>query len=132
MDTDKIQSATGKTLDELTMDAVLKGQLRTDDFLISASTLISQAEAAELSGYHQLAHNLRRAAELTKISNEEILEIYETLRPGRTSYHRLINLASHLELEREAPLTAQLIREAAKAYVKRGIIDAEELAPESS
>ena len=117
------RSASGKTLDDLTMDAVLKDQLSTNDFMISASTLYQQAEA----GYSLLASNLKRAAELTHISNEEILEIYETLRPGRTTYDRLIKLAQRLENTLNAPRTAQLVREAAEAYVKRGIIEAEDI-----
>ena len=104
------------------MEAVLKDELSTEDFMISASTLIAQAEAAENAGYRLLGSNLRRAAELTHISNEEILEIYETLRPGRTSYERLISLAARLEEVLNAPLTAQLVREAAEAYISRGII----------
>lgn len=119
----KVISATGKSLDDLNMEAILKDELGTDDFLISASTLISQAEDAEHAGYPLLGLNLRRAAELTQISNEEILEIYETLRPGRTSYERLIKLALRLENALNAPRTAKLVREAAHAYVNRGIID---------
>jgi propanediol dehydratase small subunit len=119
----KTISATGKSLDDLNMEAILKDELDTDDFLISASTLISQAEDAEQAGYPLLGLNLRRAAELSQISNEEILEIYETLRPGRTSYERLIKLALHLENALNAPRTAKLVREAAHAYVNRGIID---------
>ena len=126
MDAKTIRTATGKSLDELTMEAVLKEQLSTDDFMISAETLYAQADAAEGTGYALLAQNLRRAAELTHISNEEILEIYETLRPGRTSYERLIKLAMRLEQTLNAPRTAQLVREAAEAYVSRGIINQED------
>jgi propanediol dehydratase small subunit len=117
-----IYSATGKQLVDLNMESVLKGELSADDFMISPETLITQAAAAEHAGYRLLANNLRRAAELTQISNDEILAIYETLRPGRTSYNRLINLAVRLENECNAPLTAQLVREAAHAYVSRGLI----------
>ncbi len=115
-------TATGKHLEDLNMEAILKDELSTEDFMISAATLIAQAEAAENAGYRLLGNNLRRAAELTHISNEEILEIYETLRPGRTSYERLVRLASRLEEVLHAPLTAQLVREAAEAYISRGII----------
>lgn len=55
-----------------------------------------QAGAAETAGYRQLAENLRRAAELTRISNQEVLDLYDALRPGRTSYSQLIGLANHL------------------------------------
>jgi propanediol dehydratase small subunit len=122
MDTKNIHTATGKTLDQLTIEAVLQDKLNTDDFMISAATLNTQAEAADNAGYIHLARNLRRAAELTSISNEEILEIYDTLRPGRTSYERLITLAHRLETALNAPLTAKLVREAAEAYIRRGII----------
>ncbi|MDF1514821.1 MAG: diol dehydratase small subunit [Anaerolineae bacterium] len=118
----KIISATGKSLEDLTMDAVLKDKLGTADFQISATTLLAQAEQAENAGYELLAHNLRRAAELTHIDNEKILEIYNTLRPGRTTYARLITLAEHLENDLAAPLTSALVRDAAEAYVKRGLV----------
>ena len=77
---------------------------------------------AEDDGYTQLNENLRRAAELTHMSNEEVLEIYNTLRPRRTSYPEMIALADRLENERQAPLTASLLREAAEVYLKRGIV----------
>jgi propanediol dehydratase small subunit len=123
MDKREIHTSTGKSLDDLTMQAVLQGQLNTQDFMISSEILITQAEAAEKAGYQHLGNNLRRAAELTHISNEEILVIYNTLRPGRTSFDRLIQLAERLEYELNAPRTAQLVREAAAAYAERGLID---------
>jgi propanediol dehydratase small subunit len=69
-----------------------------------------------------LAENFRRAAELTCISNEEVLNIYNQLRPGRSNYNSLITLAERLENEHQAPLTSALVREAAEAYLKRGLI----------
>ena len=117
-----IRTVTGRTLDELNMEAVLEGQLTTEDFRISAETLRQQAEAAEAAGYRPLAENLRRAAELTRISNEEVLAMYNTLRPGRTTYAQLVALAERLEREFDAPLTAALVREAAEAYRARGLV----------
>jgi len=112
----------GKRRDDLTMDAILEGELSEADFRISASALRHQAEAAEEAGYGELGHNLRRAAELTAVSNEEVLAIYSALRPGRTTYSALIALAQRLEGEHGAPLTAALVREAAEAYLARGLI----------
>lgn len=117
-----IHTATGRTLDDLSMEAVLRGQLTTEDFRISAETLQHQADAAEAAGYRQLAENLRRAAELTRISNEEVLEMYNTLRPGRTTHAQLIALAERLEREFDAPLTASIVREAAEVYLARGLV----------
>jgi propanediol dehydratase small subunit len=118
----KVRTATGRDIEELTLEAVLAGQLTTDDFRISAETLRHQADAAESAGYRQVAENLRRAAELTRISNEQVLEIYDTLRPGRTTYSQLVALADRLEREYDAPLTAALVREAAEVYRERGLV----------
>jgi propanediol dehydratase small subunit len=119
----RTRTHTGKALNDLTMDAVLDGSVGEQDFRIGASTLLRQAQAAESAGYPQLAQNLRRAAELTNISNQEVLDIYNTLRPGRTSYAELCALAERLEQELAAPLTASLVREAAEAYLARGLVD---------
>lgn len=117
-----ICSATGRPLDTLNLEAVLAGQLTTEDFRISAETLRTQADAAEAAGYRQLAENFRRAAELTGISNEEVLAIYNTLRPGRTTHRELLALAKRLERDFNAPLTAALVREAAAVYLARGLV----------
>ena len=116
-----IQTKTGRALDELTIEAVLEGEVGIGDFGISAEQLRVQAEVAERAGYGQLARNLARAAELTAVSNEEILALYTALRPGRSSHGELLALADRLEREYAAPLTAELVREAAAAYQARGI-----------
>ena len=110
-----IRTATGRALDELTLEAVLAGKLTTDDFRISGEMLRRQADAAEAAGYRQLAENMRRAAELTPLSNQEVLDIYTALRPGRATYEQLIQLAQRLEND-GAPLNAALVREAAEVY----------------
>ena len=122
MKQETIYSATGRPLDTLNMGAVLKGQLTTEDFRISAETLQAQADAAETAGYDPLAENFRRAAELTGISNEEVLAMYDLLRPGRTTHAQLLALAERLEQEFDAPLTAALVREAAEVYLARGLV----------
>jgi propanediol dehydratase small subunit len=43
-----------------------------------------------------------------------MLEIYEALRPGRSSYSQLTAWADRLDTEYEAPLTAAFMREAAE------------------
>ena len=122
MKQETIYSATGRPLDTLNMGAVLKGQLTTEDFRINAETLRAQADAAETAGYDPLAENFRRAAELTGISNEEVLAMYDLLRPGRTTHAQLLALAERLEQEFDAPLTAALVREAAEVYLARGLV----------
>lgn len=120
-----IRTMSGRTLDELNIEAILAGELAVEDFRISGETLHRQADAAEAAGYRQLAGNLRRAAELTCISNQEVLEIYNALRPGRATYRQLVALADQLETNLNAPLTAALVREAAEVYLERGIVRAD-------
>jgi propanediol dehydratase small subunit len=122
----QIRTQSGRSLDELTMAGILDGSLSEGDFRISAQTLLDQAAAAEAAGYEQLGENLRRAAELTQISNEEVLQIYSALRPGRTSYATLISLADHIEQDLNAPRTAALVRDAAEVYLARGLVQADE------
>ena len=121
----QIHTWSGKTVADLTLDGVAEGKLTLDDFRISPESLILQAQKAEAAGYVELGQNLRRAAELTGLHAKEIFDIYETLRPGRTTKARLMDLADHLERKRGAPLNAALVREAAQAYFRRGIIEDE-------
>jgi propanediol dehydratase small subunit len=123
VDREKLYAQSGRALDELTMEAVLAQRLTEEDFRISADTLRLQAKAAEDAGYAEVAQNLRRAAELTRISNQEVLDIYASLRPGRTSYAALTGLAKRLRDELEAPLTAELVLEAAEAYAARSLVE---------
>ena len=121
-----VRTQSGRALDELTLEAVTKQELTEADFRISAETLSHQADAAAAAGYSQVAANLRRAAELTQISNEEVLAIYGMLRPGRASYAELQSLGERLERELNAPCTARLVYEAAEAYRTRDLVAAEE------
>ena len=122
---DNVRTFTGRSLQELSLEKVLSGELTAEDFRTSAETLREQANAAESGGYRQLGENLRRAAELTGISNEEVLKIYNQLRPGRSNYKALIALADRLEKRYQATLTAAMVREAAEVYRKRGIVAGE-------
>ena len=117
-----IYTFSGRSIDELNVQGILSGELTSEDFRIHGERLNHQAKVADEAGYTQLAGNLRQAAELTHMSNEEILQIYNTLRPRRTSYTEMIDMADRLENERKAPLTASLLREAAEVYLKRGIV----------
>lgn len=119
MSKDNVCTFTGRSVQDLTIDRISTGEVTIEDFRISAETLRKQADLAESGGYRQLAENLRRAAELTCISNEEVLEVYNQLRPGRSNYKTLIALAEHLDKEHKAPLTAALVKEAAEIYRKR-------------
>ena len=122
MTSESIHTASGRALDELTIEAVMAGELTIGDFRISGETLRRQADTAEAAGYRQLAENLRRAAELAGISNQKVLDIYDALRPNRSTHAELIALANHLKNDLDAPLTAAFVREAAGVYQERDVL----------
>jgi propanediol dehydratase small subunit len=93
-----------------------------DDLQISAATLRAQAELAQKAGYRELAQNLQRAAELTAVPNQELLRMYELMRPGRSSYTELTQMADRLQQEFDAPITAGFVREAAEVYRNRNLL----------
>ena len=68
-------------------------------------------------GNPQLAENLRRAAELTGLGDDEVLAIYEALRPGRSTAAQLTTLAASLTA-RGLPRCAALLTEAARRSTK--------------
>jgi propanediol dehydratase small subunit len=114
-----LTTARGRTLSSINLDAAAAGQVEAGDLQISASTLREQAVLAAQAGYHQLAQNLQRAAELTAVPNEELLRMYEVMRPGRSTYAELMQMADRLEEEFDAPITAAFVREAAEVYRSR-------------
>jgi propanediol dehydratase small subunit len=116
-----LTTASGRTLDAINLEAAAAGLVDPADLQISASTLAAQAALAEQAGYRQLAQNLLRAAELTAVPNEELLRMYETLRPGRSTYAELTQMAERLEQNFAAPITAAFVREAAEVYRKRNL-----------
>ena len=111
----------GRPVDEITVQAAREGELGLDDIRISRETLLDQAEAAERSGSQQLALNLRRGAELTALSTNEVLAAYEALRPRRSTFEELQELAESLA-QHDAPACAELVREAAVVYRRRGLL----------
>ena len=111
----------GKPAEDLTVDALVRDELVPDDVRIHPSTLLAQAAVAERHGNPQLAANFRRAAELARFAETEILALYEALRPRRSTAEELAALADGLAA-RDAPMCAALVREAAAAYTARGLL----------
>jgi propanediol dehydratase small subunit len=118
---DAVRTASGKPVSEITLEAVLAGDIGADDVRVSAETLRLQATFSELGGNPQLAENLRRGAELVAFADEELLRFYDMLRPGRSSAAELDELADSLA-DRGAESCATLVREARAAYVRRNLI----------
>ncbi|MBB3049383.1 propanediol dehydratase small subunit [Prauserella isguenensis] len=117
-----LRTPTGKPIDELTMQAVLSGDVAAEDLRISPDTLRLQAQVAERVGRTQLARNFRRAAELTALPDDLVLSIYNSLRPNASTKQQLTDIADRLEGEYSATLCAELVREAADVYERRDIL----------
>jgi propanediol dehydratase small subunit len=107
---------------EITLENVRLGKLSPEDLTIRRSTLLQQAERAEQEGYPQLARNFRRAAELTSLPNDVLLQTYEKLRPYRASYFELLAAAQEIAARYDAPETGRYIREAAEVYRGKGLL----------
>ena len=114
-----IKTPTGKPYASLSYEKVISGELTSDDMRIAPETLEMQAQVAESVGREAFAGNLRRAAELIAVPDERLLQIYNALRPYRSTKQELLDIAAELEGYKCA-IAAGLVREAAEVYEKRG------------
>jgi len=114
------RALSGKPVARLTVEAVRADEVGLEDLRIHPDTLERQAVVAQEHGNPQLAANLRRAAELTRLPDDEVLAIYEALRPGRSTSAQLTELAASLAA-RGLPRCAALVAEAADVYARRGL-----------
>lgn len=117
-----IKTATGKSLSDITLDAVVSGAVKADEIRITPQTLEYQAQIGESIGRPQFAHNLRRAAEMTAVPDARILQMYNALRPNRSSKAELLAIAEELETKYGAKVCAGFVREAADVYERRGVL----------
>jgi propanediol dehydratase small subunit len=106
----------------LTLEQLRAGKIMPEDVTISRETLLAQADRADAEGYPQLARNFRRAAELTAIPNDVLLQVYEKLRPYRSTYYALLAMSQELSARYDAPETGEYIRQAAEAYRDKDLL----------
>ncbi len=116
----KPHALSGRPVEQLDLDRLRDGELGTEDIRISAETLTHQAEQAERAGNPQLAESLRRGAEMTALGDDELMRMYDALRPRRSTVEELTVLAADLA-DRGMPRCAALVREAAEIYARRGL-----------
>ena len=119
---DLVRTPNGLGLDELTLDALRSGRLDASEMRATAETLELQAQVARAAGRAQLAANLERAAELTGVPDEVILDVYTALRPHRSTADELEGWADRLERDFQATMTAAFVREARVVYAKRNLL----------
>jgi propanediol dehydratase small subunit len=118
---DLVSTLGGTPLAEVTLDAVRAGLISSRDARATPETLRRQAAVASAAGREPLAESLERAAELALVSDGELLEIYTSLRPGRSTAAELESWAVRLD-GYAAVRTAAFVREAAAVYEQRGLL----------
>lgn len=103
------------------LEAAVDGKLGLSDLRMDPAVLAHQAVVAEEHGNPQLAENFLRAAELATIDDDQVMALYEALRPHRSTAAELDALQSSLET-RGAVRCAELVRQAAAVYARRGLL----------
>jgi propanediol dehydratase small subunit len=111
----------GIDADEISVDAIRRGDISLDDVRIHPDSLEHQAEVAKSNGNPQLAENFMRAAELTGLSDVEVMALYEALRPHRSTAQQLREIADELT-SKGAHRNAELFTQAADVYARRGFV----------
>ena len=119
---DLVSTPSGLPFEELTLEALRAGRIVSSDMRATPETLRRQSEVAEASARTQLSENLARAAELTAVPDEVVLEIYTALRPHRSTAAELDAWAARLEGEFGAAASAAFVREAKLAYTERRLL----------
>jgi propanediol dehydratase small subunit len=109
------------TDDDLTVQAAIDDKLGLRRLRMDPAALDYQATVAASGGNPQLAENFRRAAELAVVDDDDVMALYEALRPNRSTATELDELAARLQ-EHGAARCANLVREASAAYARRGLL----------
>jgi propanediol dehydratase small subunit len=108
-------------MSDITVGGAVDGKLGLADLRMDPAVLDHQAGVAERDGNPQLAENFRRAAELATMDDDEVMALYEALRPYRSTADELAVLRSTL-IDRGASRCAALVEQAAEAYTRRGLL----------
>lgn len=114
-----IKTQTGRSIDDINMENILSEKVTAADARISSQTLIYHAEIQESFGNPQVGANFRRAAEMTRIEDDRILEIYNCLRPHVSTKEELLAIVEELETKYDAKVNAALVRDAVEVYEDR-------------
>jgi propanediol dehydratase small subunit len=119
---DVLKSPRGIPFDELTLENVESGKVTFEDFSISPDVLKMQGDIAASAGRSQIALNFGRAGEMTKIPDARLLEMYNSLRPHRSTKEELLAMADELQSQYGAGVCSAFVREAADVYQRRGLL----------
>ena len=117
-----IRTRTGKSLDQITVEALRSGAATMDDLRITEDALLMQAEIAEAAGRPRLGANFERASEMVDVPQDVLLKAYELLRPGRAKAKaELLDAAKTFRETYQAERVAAFLEEAAEVYERRGL-----------
>lgn len=116
---DEIKTPSGKSLDDVTLEAISNNQIDRKDLRITPEALKMQGDVAGADGRKTLQMNFYRAAELTRIPDDRLLEMYNALRPYRSTKQDLLDIADELRTKYDAKICAGWFEEAAKYYESR-------------
>ena len=117
-----IEGRRGKRLDDITLEALVAGDVGLEDLRITPAALKLQAEIARAAGRPMLAKNFERSAELVDVPQDVLMNVYELLRPGRAKDKApLLDAAATLRDTYGATAMARFVEEAAEVYERRGI-----------
>lgn len=119
---DSIRSKTGKNLSQITLEEIKNGNVTAEDIKISKEMLFKQGEVAKEAGNPEMADNFARASEMVDVPDEVILDMYNKLRPNRSTKLELVLMAKELAEKYKAFNCAKLVLETAEIYEKRGIL----------
>lgn len=108
-----------KKFEDITLENILNGSITSQDLRIKPEILLKQGEIAKNAGREAIQYNFSRAAELTKVPDARVLEIYNALRPYRSSKQELLDIATELDQLYGATICANFVREAAEHYERR-------------
>ena len=117
-----IEGRRGKKLDDISLDALVAGEVALEDLRITPAALRLQAEISRSAGRPMLAENFERAAELVDVPQDFVMQVYELLRPGRAKDKApLLDAARKLRETYKAERMARFVEEAAEVYERRGL-----------
>lgn len=114
-----IHSPSGKGLGEINVDNLLTDAIKSNDLRITPETLRLQGEVAVDAGRDAIQQNFQRASELTAIPDDRLLEMYNALRPYRSTKQELLDIAAELKNQYNATICAEWFEEAAEFYETR-------------
>ncbi|WP_076459904.1 diol dehydratase small subunit [Limosilactobacillus caccae] len=116
---DLVKTPKGTSLDDITLDKVANDQVDPKELRITPEALKLQGEIAANAGRPAIQKNLQRAAELTRVPDERVLEMYDALRPFRSTKQELLDIAKELRDKYNANVCAAWFEDAADYYESR-------------